>query len=104
MYIGTSIRSKLNDLGFNIIAVRFIGGRSNICVCAWFDEKEDTKPFCTITEIGELDPFNSILLTCCYGTKLNESELNGFFPNIKEQAIKLKKLYPRYFQNNNFYQ
>lgn len=97
-----SYLEKVYQNGYNVINYTFIGGRCTICVVAYLP-KVDKPPQFAITEIGERDEYNAILLTCQYGTKLPENVGNAFFPHLKTIARELMKKYPNRFLTNKHF-
>jgi len=93
-----NFKEKIFNRGYNAIGCRMIGGRSNICVMLYLKAIEQT-PVCTITSVyPHVDPFNTMLLTCQYGTKLKQSELEGFFPYYEIMIKKARKDFPSHFR------
>ena len=90
-------KQKFFDNGYNAINCRIIGGRKTIVIMLYLP-KYETKPVATITSVdNHLDPFNAMLLTLQYGTKVDELVMNGFFPDWESDIKHVKKNFPGHF-------
>lgn len=92
-------KKKLFSNGYNVLECRMIGGKVTICVMLYITTIGDF--VCVITSLPDhVDPYNTMLFTCEWGTKLRESELKGFFPNYEKLLKLAKKHYPSHFREN----
>lgn len=91
-------KEKLQENGFNVIAVRWIGGKKLICVVVIYCKSYDDEIQGLITSVENLhDPFNGILEAVSWGSKIDIEVTRAFFPEIEKYKKSWQKLYPRHF-------